>query len=69
MSPRHMTIEQSLIPHSGVEVTRASGLTISIEFPKADQAGRGRIITRYINANAPLLGIVLPMEAYICRTH
>jgi hypothetical protein len=68
---RFMTEDQSLIPYYAIGTTRASWLTISIEFSKADQTGRGRIITHYINVDVPLSRIVQRMEAYfyLSRTY
>ena len=68
---RFMTEDQSLIPYHAIGSMRASWLTISIEFSKADQTGRGRIITHYINVDAPLSCIVQRMEAYfyLSRTY
>ena len=62
---RFMDINQKEIPYHLVGLLRASWLTITIEFSKADQSGRGRIVTHYIDIANPTQCIVQRMEAYI----
>ena len=64
-SLRFMTADQQEIPYNLIGHLRASWLTITIEFSKADQTGRGRIVTHYVDVGNPEHCIVQRMEAYI----
>lgn len=61
---RFMTEDQREIPYPLVGTVRAHWLTITIEFSKADQSGRGRIVTHFIDVANPTQCIVQRMEAY-----
>ena len=62
---RFMDADQRIIPYGLIGTVRASWLTITIEFSKTDQTGRGRIVTHYIDVDNPTHCIVQRMEAYI----
>ena len=60
-----MDIDKKLILYASIGHVRASWLTLTIAFSKADQSGRGRIGTHHIIPDNPLHCIVQRMEAYI----
>ena len=62
---RFLDVDHNEIPYHCVGITRASWLTITIEFSKTDQSGCGRIVTHHIDVDNPLSCIVQRMEAYI----
>ena len=65
---RFMDANHNVIPYQLVGVIRASWLSITIEFSKTDQHGRGRILEHYVDLGNPTHCIVQRMEAYIQLT-
>jgi hypothetical protein len=65
---RFMDADHKVIPYSHVGNIRASWLSITIEFSKTDQHGRGRILEHFIDLRNPTHCIVQRMEAYIQLT-
>ena len=63
-----MDASHTLIPYHSIGKKRASWLSITIEFSKTDQHGRGRILEHYVDVNHPTHCIVQRMEAYIQLT-
>ena len=62
---RFMDASHNVIPYALVGTIRSSWLSITIEFSKTDQHGRGRILEHYIDLDNPTHCIVQRMEAYI----
>lgn len=65
---RFMDADHNVIPYHLIGVKRASWLSITIEFSKTDQHGRGRILEHYVDLSNPTHCIVQRMEAYIQMT-
>ena len=62
---RFMTAGQDVIPYDQIGHTRASWVTITVQFSKTDHTGRGRIVTHFVDVDNPTQCIVQRMEAYI----
>ena len=62
---RFMDADRRVIPYHLLGHIRASWLTLTITFSKADQSGHGRIITHHVDVLNPLNCVVQRMEAYI----
>ena len=62
---RFMTSGQTEIPYDQIGFARASWITITVQFSKTDQTGRGRIVTHFVDVDHPTQCIVQRMEAYI----
>ena len=62
---RFMDANHNVIPYAQIGFVRTSWLSITIEFSKTDQHGRGRILEHYVDLGNPTHCIVQRMEAYV----
>ena len=60
-----MDANHHVIPYLHVGIVRTSWLSITIEFSKTDQHGRGRTLEHYVDLGNPTHSIVQRMETYI----
>jgi hypothetical protein len=65
---RFMDTNHQVIPYSQIGISRASWLSITIEFSKTDQTGKGRILEHFVDTRNPTHCVVHRMEAYVQLT-